>query len=144
MLPEMEVFRQQPNRTDSADLVIRHLFAPPQHLTQNHRSEELAVHNGVMSRATAAASSVVFTHDDTGRKTLNTHYLLGVLASAAADSGRTPYWRRSLSQPASDFGSTIGNDAGMKVFDQLKPGIMQLVKTHQPRFITTIAQHIGK
>lgn len=140
----MGVFAHQPASKDSADLVVKRLFALPQSQLPSRNGEEVSSRTGTVSRATAAASSLLFKHDETGRKALNTSYLLRVLASAAADSARTPYWRRSLSQPASDFGSKVGNDAGMRVFNQFKPGIMQLVKTHEPRFITSIAAHISK
>jgi hypothetical protein len=132
-------FEPLPIPKESADLVIKHLFVVP----QRHSSTPLE-NSGVVIRATNAALSVIVTHNDAGRRTLNTPYLLRVLVSAAADRARTPYWRRSLSQPVSDFGSTIGNDAGMKVFDQIKPGIMQMLKTHEPRFISAIAQRFGK
>jgi hypothetical protein len=132
-------FEPLPIASDPADLVVKHLFAVP----QRHSNNALASDH-IMHRATASALGLIVTHDDAGRRSLNTPYLLRVLASAAADSARTPYWRRSPSQPASDFGSTIGNDAGMRVFDQFKPGLIQLVKTHEPGFISAIAQHFGK
>jgi hypothetical protein len=132
-------FEPLPIPREPADLAIKRLFAAP----QRHGNNTVASDH-IMRRATDAALSLIVTHDDAGRRTLNTSYLLRVLTSAAADSARTPYWRRSLSQPASDFGSTIGDDAGMRVFDQIKPGIMQLVKTHEPGFISAIAKHFGK
>jgi len=47
------------------------------------------------------------------------------------------------SRPASDFGSTFGSDAGMKVFHEFKPGILQLVKSHEPDFVSAIGERIG-
>lgn len=97
--------------------------------------------NSLFGRATYAASSIVLTRDDQGNSRLNTSYLLRVLTSAVVHSAYRPYWKRSLSQPFSDFGATIGNDAGMNVFNEFKPGILQLVKTHEPKFVSRIEQH---
>jgi hypothetical protein len=95
-----------------------------------------------MSRATYAASSIVITRDETGRKKLNTSYLLAVLSSAAAHSANCPYCKRSVSQPFGDFGSTVGNDAGVNLFHEFEPGIRGLVKNHEPRFIYKIEDRI--
>jgi hypothetical protein len=132
-------FEMQPIRKESADPLAR-LFLSS---TTNNRTAYVSTSNSLMVRATDAASSVLFTHDEAGRKTLNTHYLLRVLISAAADSAHTPYWKRSASQPISDVGSTIGNDAGMKVFHEFEPGILQAVKRLQPKFIAGIGQRIS-
>jgi hypothetical protein len=96
----------------------------------------------VMARTKYAASSLLFQRDETGKKRLNTSYLLSVLASTAADSAKTPYWRRSASQPFSDFGSTVGNDAGMNVFHQFEPQLRQIAKSHAPRFLSRIGSEI--
>jgi hypothetical protein len=97
-----------------------------------------------VNRATYAASSILITHDQEGRSRFNTSYVLGVLTMAAAHSAERPYWRRSMSQPFGDFGSTIGNDAGMNVFHEFEPGIRELVKSHEPRFVSKIEAKISK
>jgi hypothetical protein len=97
--------------------------------------------DSLFGRATDAATSIVLPRDENGDRHLNTSYLLRVLTAAAAHSAYRPYWRRSISQPFSDFGSTIGNDAGLNVFHEFEPGILQLVKTHQPRFVSKIGEH---
>jgi hypothetical protein len=97
-----------------------------------------------VNRATYAASSILITHDQEGRSRFNTSYVLGVLTMAAAHSAERPYWRRSMSQPFGDFGSTIGNDAGMNVFHEFEPGIRELVKSHEPRFVSKIEAKINK
>lgn len=98
--------------------------------------------DSLVERATHAASSILYARDDAGEKTLNTSYFLRVLASALAHCASRPYWRRSLSQPFSDFGATIGNDAGMNVLHEFEPGIRQLMKSHQPRFVSRIEAHV--
>jgi hypothetical protein len=90
-------------------------------------------------RAFWAASSTFITRGDDGSSHLNNHYLLKVLTSAAASTADRPYWRRSASQPLADIGSTIGNDAGMSVLHEFQPGILQMVKNHQPKFVLKIA-----
>lgn len=106
-------------------------------LTQNLTYRPSAS-DSLIGRATHAATSILISRDQEGRARLNTPYLLSVLTSAAAHTAYRPYWRRSVSQPFSEFGSTIGDDAGMKVFHTFEPGIRQLVKSHEPRFVSKI------
>src|ERR1700750_3323842 len=91
--------------------------------------------NNLFARAIYAASSTFIMRGDDGSTRLNNRYLLKVLTSAAASTADRPYWRRSASQPFADIGSTIGNDAGMNVLHEFQPGILQLVKHYQPRFV---------
>jgi hypothetical protein len=83
------------------------------------------------------------TRDDSGKGRLNTSYLLRALASAAADTASHPYWRRSIGQPFSDFGSTVGNDAGMNLWQEFRPEIEQIMKSHTPRFVSRIEARVG-
>jgi len=97
-----------------------------------------------MGRAVYAASRILVTRDDSGRGRLNTSYFLAVLSSAAIHTAYRPYWARSASAPFSDFGSTMGNDAGMNLLHEFRPGLQQLMKNHAPRFVTKIEQRIGR
>ncbi len=108
---------------------------PAAFLPQSKRSPA-AESSGVFGRAANAAASLVISRDGDGSRQLNTQYLLRVLPVATAPVGETPYWRRSPAQPFSDFGSMLGNDAGMNVFHVFQPGLMQLVKNREPRFVT--------
>lgn len=136
---------QQPTPNDSQNYWVERLFAPaPGQSNSNHASEG----KSLIHRATYAAGSALLTRDDAGTGRLNTSYLLRVLAvtaahSAATRSSYTTYLRRQSSWPAGDFGSTIGNDAGMNVFHEFKPGILQLLKSHEPRFVYAIEDRIG-
>jgi hypothetical protein len=103
-----------------------------------------AASGSLMGRATYAASSILITRDQEGKSRLNTSYIFAVLTSAAAHSAYRPYWRRSVAQPFSDFGATIGNDAGMNVFHEFEPGIRQLVKSHEPKFVSRIEARIKR
>ena len=80
--------------------------------------------------------------DDSGKKRLNASYFLGVLSLVAVHNAGRPYWARSASAPFNDFGSTIGNDAGLNLFHEFEPGIRQMVKGHTPRFAFKIGERI--
>jgi hypothetical protein len=96
----------------------------------------------VMGRATYATSRIFVTRDGSGKGRLNTSYLLRALTSVAADTASRPYWRRSLSEPFSSLGSTVGNDAGMNLWHEFGPGIQHLMKSHAPRFAARIEERI--
>ncbi len=123
---------------DAADDFFKKYLAPQQGVAHIYRA---STSDSLFGRATYAASSIVLTRDQQGNSRLNTSYLLRVLTAAVAHSAYRPYWKRSLSQPFSEFGTTIGDDAGMHVFQEFKPGILQLVKTHEPKFVSRIEQH---
>lgn len=90
----------------------------------------------LVGRATEAALSVIVTRDESGERKVNTPYLLRVLTVATAHVARRPYWHRSVGQPFSDFGSTVGDDAGMNLLREFQPGLMELVKSHEPKFVS--------
>jgi hypothetical protein len=98
----------------------------------------------LMGRATYAASRTVVRRDESGKGKLNTSYLLRALTSVAKDAASTPYWRRHLTAPFSDFGSTVGNDAGMNLWHEFGPGIQQLMKSHAPKFISRIEERVSQ
>jgi hypothetical protein len=97
----------------------------------------------MMGRATYAASRIFVTRDDSGKGRLNTSYLLRALTSVAAATASRPYWRRPMGAPFSDFGSTVGNDAGMNLWHEFGPGIQQLMKSHTPKSVSKIEERIG-
>ncbi|MFZ0199046.1 MAG: hypothetical protein WB523_18165 [Candidatus Sulfotelmatobacter sp.] len=97
---------------------------------------------GVLGRGVYAVSRTLVARDDSGKGRLNTSYLVRVLASAAADTASRPYWRRSVGEPFSDLGSTVGNDAGTNLWHEFRPGIEQVMKSHTPRFVSRIEEHI--
>jgi hypothetical protein len=136
---ELSAFNKPVSSQKDPDAVLRKLLYPS---SPKKSIDESA---SVMGRATHAASQVLITRDESGKSRLNTSYLLRALTSVAADSASTPYWRRrSAGEPLSDFGSTVGNDAGMNVLHALAPGIQQMVKSHAPKFVARLAQRIGR
>ncbi|MFZ0321057.1 MAG: hypothetical protein WAL56_18155 [Candidatus Sulfotelmatobacter sp.] len=97
----------------------------------------------LLGRATYAASRTVVLRDQSGKGRLNTSYLLRVLTSVAKDEASTPYWRRHRADPFSDFGSTVGDDAGMNVLHEFAPVLQQAMKSHTPRFVAQLAKRIA-
>jgi hypothetical protein len=97
-----------------------------------------------MGRATDAASRIFITRDDSGRRKLNASYLLRVATSVAAHSAARPYWRRSGTEPINDFGSTVGNDAGMNLLHEFGPAVRHAMTGHLPEFVTRISQGISR
>jgi hypothetical protein len=95
-----------------------------------------------MGRATDAASRIFVMRDESGRRRLNTQYFVRVLTSVAADNASRRYRARSGSAPLSDFGSTVGNDAGINLLHEFGPGIRQKVTGHMPEFVSRIGERI--
>jgi hypothetical protein len=96
-----------------------------------------------LGRASYAASRLFITRDNSGRRKLNTSYLLEVLAIAATSRTyrlyRTQYppgtfgnlvSRQSVSNTFGNFGSTVGGDAGKNIFHQFWPRIHQILGGH--------------
>lgn len=134
-------FFERPAPRNPADIFEKYLS--PSAVRRSHNYHPLT-DGSLMGRASYAASSILVMRDPTGKKKLNTSYLLSVLAAAASHSAGSPYWKRTLSQPFGDVGSTIGNDAGMNLFHEFEPGIRALVQSHTPRFVTRIENRILK
>jgi hypothetical protein len=125
---------------DSRDFLQKYLFPA---LSKRNLNYHPLTSGSLMGRATYAASSIFVTRDDSGRRTLNTTYFVAVLSSAVIHTAYRPYWRRSVAEPFSDFGSNIGNDAGMNFLHEFGPGIQQLVRSHAPKFVSKIEERIS-
>jgi hypothetical protein len=124
-------------------------YTEPSHLTpwtpavlKRRTPLQTSTSNSLLGRGMQAATSIVVTRDDEGHHQLNTPYLLRVLTMATAHVADRPYWRRSASQPFSDVGSTVGNDAGLKVLHEFQPGLLQVVRNHEPRFVSKIEERV--
>lgn len=108
---------------------------PPAHPGSRYQASSS---DQLMGRATDAASRIFWTRDASGTRRLNTLYLLRVATAMAAHTASRPSWRRSASTPFSDFGSKIGNDAGMNLFHEFVPGLQH----HLPKFAGRIEERI--
>jgi len=91
--------------------------------------------NNLPGRALYAASRVFITRKDSGEKTLNTSYFLGLLTSKVLATAYRPYWARSNSITFKTFGSGIGSDIGIDLLHEFGPGMRQLLKRHSPKFL---------
>jgi hypothetical protein len=138
----------RPICTPTADQIRNYQFGVsvnsdlyPSLLKQSLRYQPSAS-GSLMGRATDAASRIFVTRDESGKRRLNTSYFLGVLTAVAVHTASRPYWARSNSAPFSDFGSTVGNDAGVKLLHEFGPGIRQMVTGHMPEFVSRIEAHI--
>jgi len=122
---------------ESSNFVLKYLSPP---LVKRSTLYHPSTSNTLMGRATYAVSHLLVTRDDSGRRRLNASYFLGVLSLVAVHNARRPFWARSASAPFNDFGSTIGNDAGINLFHEFEPGIRQMVRGHTPRFALNIEE----
>lgn len=117
-----------------------------QYLNSSVLKEQSGYHSSssgsLMGRAMYAGSRIFIRRDEFGKSRPNTSYLLRALTSMAAATASRPYWRRSLGEPFGDFGSTVGNEAGMNLWHEFRPGIQQLLKNHTPRFVSKIGERI--
>jgi len=129
--------QEEPNQNSARDFFTRHLYPTlPKQILNYHPANE-----GLVRRATYAASRTLIVRDDSGKAGLNTSYLLRMLTSVAKDTASTPYWRRRFAEPFSDFGSTIGNDVGINVLHEFEPGIETVLKKHTLKFMTAMGEH---
>ncbi len=133
------VYETAPAQKESDDFLSKFLVASLHHPNSRYRASS---NDSWMGRATDAASSILLTRDESGKRRLNTSYLVSVLTSVAAHSASRPYWLRSSSAPIGDFGSTVGNDAGMNLLHEFGPGLRQAVTGHMPSFVFRIEQRV--
>ena len=128
------------NRKDSNTVFSKYLYPLP---LKQQPGYHFSSSESLMGRATYAASRIFVTRDGTGKGRLNTLYFLRALTSVAADTASRPYWRRSATGPFSNFGSTVGNDAGMNLWHEFRPNLQQMMKSHAPAFVSKIEKRIG-
>jgi hypothetical protein len=128
------------DKTQAETNAVRKLFLP--RATGQQPGYPSLNDDSLIGRATHAASRAILTRDYSGKDRLNTAYLLRTLASVAADTASKPYWRRSVSDPFSNFGSTVGNDAGTNLWHEFGPGIEHIMKSYAPKFLGRIAEQI--
>lgn len=112
----------------------------PNVFPDNHTSDSF------LGRASYAAFRLFIAHDESGKRRFNTSYLLGALASAAVANTtyrryRTqlvPYQAQSVSGTFGNFGSTVGGDAGERIFRQFWPQIHQILRGHSLKVLQKV------
>src|SRR5579864_1988960 len=91
--------------------------------------------DSIAGRALYATSRIFITRKDSGQRTLNTSYFLGLLTAKFIATAYRPYWARSNSITFKTFGSTMGSDMGMDLLHEFGPGIRHLLRRHSPKFL---------
>jgi hypothetical protein len=135
------LYTKDPAQNKADAFLAKYLYPPP--LKQNSHYQPSSSDN-LMGRATDAASRMFVTRDESGKRKLNTPYFLRVLTSVAANNASRRYRARSGSAPLSDFGSTVGNDAGMNLLREFGPGIRQVLTSHMPGFGFRTQEHANR
>jgi hypothetical protein len=127
--------------SDTAPLFFKHLTPSLLHPNSRYMASDS---DTLMGRATDAASRIFVTRDDEGRRKFNTSYFLRVATAIAAHSASRTYRARSNTAPLSDFGSTVGNDAGMNLLHEFGPAVRKMTTSHLPEFVTRIEERITR
>jgi len=136
-LQNVELRTETPNKGDT--FFSKYLNSSTLNETSRYQPSS---HDKLMDRATDAASRIFVTRDESGKRKLNTNYFLRVLTSVAADSASRRYRARSGAAPLTDFGSTIGSDAGRNLLHEFGPGIRQVVTSHMPAFVFRLQDRV--
>jgi len=136
-----EVARYQavPFQKPSNNFLFKQLYPSPLDSNLRYRPSDS---DSLMGRATDAASRILVTRSDSGKWKLNTSYLLRVATSIAAHSASRTYRARSGTAPLGDFGSTVGNDAGMNLLHEFGPSMRHVVTGHLPEFVSRIEERV--
>jgi hypothetical protein len=127
--------------SDSAPLFFKYLTPA---LLQPNRRYMASDSDSLMGRATDAASRIFVTRNEDGKRTFNTSYFLRLATSIAAHSASRTYRARSGTAPLSDFGSTVGNDAGMNLLHEFGPAVRKVTMSHVPEFVSRIEERIAR
>jgi hypothetical protein len=133
------LYREALIQKESSAFFGRYLY--PSLLKQDPRYHP-STNTSFLGRATYAVSRILVTRRDSGERTFNTSYFLGVLTSVAIATAYRPFWARSASSTFKTFGSTIGGDAGINLFHEFRPEIRQMVNGHTPKFVSKIKENI--
>jgi hypothetical protein len=133
------IFRSAPPQKDSGAFFRRYFDTSVSRQDSRYHASSK---DTLMGRAADAASRIFVTRDEFGNRRLNTSYFVGVLTAVAVHSASRPYWARSNSMPFSDFGSTVGNDAGMNLMHEFGPGLRQAVAGHMPSIVFRVEKRI--
>jgi len=127
--------------SEAAPLFFKHLTPSLLHPNSRYMASDS---DSLVGRATDAASQIFVTRDEVGRRKFNTSYFLRVATAIAAHSASRTYRARSNTAPLTDFGSTVGNDAGMNLLHEFGPAVRKMATSHLPDFVAHIEQRITR
>jgi hypothetical protein len=144
LLPRQTLLYQPvPDQKDSnsAPLFFKYLTPSLLHPSPRYMASDS---DSLMGRATDAASRIFVTRNEEGKRSFNTAYFLRLATSIAAHSASRTYRARSGTAPLSDFGSTVGNDAGMNLLHEFGPAVRKMTMSHVPEFVSRIEERITR
>jgi hypothetical protein len=144
LLPRQTLLYQPvPDQKDSnsAPLFFKYLTPARLHPSPRYMASD---RDSLMGRASDAASRIFVTRNEEGKRSFNTAYLLRLATSIAAHSASRTYRARSGTAPLSDFGSTVGNDAGMNLLHEFGPAVRKMTLSHVPEFVSRIEERITR
>jgi hypothetical protein len=128
-----------PEYRQSDVFFFKHLYPSSLEPSLRYRA---SASSSLMGRATDAASRILVTRDESGRRRFNSSYFLRVATSVAAHSASRSYRVRSGTAPLGDLGSTVGNDAGMNLLHEFGPAVRKMATGHLPEFVSRFAERI--
>lgn len=136
------LYQDIPAQKDSSVFPFKYLY--PSLISRQGAHYQASSNDKFVGRATDAASRSLVMRDEAGKRRVNASYFMGVLTSVAVHTASRPYWARfnSVSTQISDFGSTVGSDAGMNLLHEFGPGIRQVVTNHMPQFASRFEARI--
>lgn len=127
--------------SNSAPLFFKYLTPSLFHPNARYMASDS---DSLMGRATDAASRIFVTRNLDGKRSFNTSYFLRLATSIAAHSAARTYRAHSGTAPLSDFGSTVGNDAGMNLLHEFGPAVRKITMSHVPEFVSRIEERITR
>ncbi|MGA9511453.1 MAG: hypothetical protein WBV55_22720 [Candidatus Sulfotelmatobacter sp.] len=139
---EFEAYQKHLSGQKDPNTLFTKYLKPPSSSYQKPAYPPAGAEN-LMDRAVHAASRTFIIRDESGKGRINTSYFLRTLTAVVADTASRPYWRRSVGEPFSDFGSNVGNRAGMNVLHEFEPSLQQALKSHTPRFVSRIEERVS-
>jgi hypothetical protein len=139
------LYRAPVFQKESVVISDRYLYPSLQRQDPRYHS---STSDNFLGRVSNTASRLFITRDNSGRRKLNTSYLLGALASAAVPNTtyrryRTQlvsYQAQSVSGTFGNFGSNVGGDAGMNIFHQFWPRIQQILGGHSLKVLQRVGE----
>ena len=144
LLPRQALlFQPVPDQKESNAAPLFFKYLTPA-LLQPNRRYMASDRDSLMGRATDAASRIFVTRNEEGKRSFNTSYFLRLATAIAAHSASRTYRARSGTAPLSDFGSTVGNDAGMNLLHEFGPAVRKATMSHVPEFVSRIEERITR
>jgi hypothetical protein len=125
--------------SDAAPLFFKYLTPALLHPSPRYMASDS---DSLMGRATDAASRIFVIRNEEGKRSFNTSYFLRLATSIAAHSASRTYRAHSGTAPLSDFGSTVGNDAGMNLLHEFGPAVRKMTLSHVPEFVSRIEERV--